>query len=147
MLYVRSDRILAIVTQVLEERVMPAVGDRDARGQLWAAIGLLDNLAGADQDSATLTQQLLELRRLIKEAPLELTVTPATSSGELELEDQIAVEHGRLNKLLEAAARIDERTPALDSWLEKCRAVLSADNTARAARMRSTRYGSAVRGD
>ncbi len=57
-------QILAAVTRVLEHVVAPALPAGDAKGQLWAAIGLLDNLAagGPAADGAADTFEALSAR-------------------------------------------------------------------------------------
>lgn len=168
MLYASPARVLSTVATTLEQSVLPALDDRDARGQLWAAIGLLDNLAAtSEQGTRALVEELLEVRALIAAAPAALpdasnasgpradaggpsapdarrTLTIDAGRG---IEPELAAAHADLNGLLAAAARTPERSEDVDAWLERCRALLTARNAEQVEGMRPTRYASAVRGD
>ena len=109
--------VLAGVARTLEEDVLPAVGDRAARGLVFTAIEILANV-----------QDVVEWRTDLREEELTGAATAlAETAGRLEAMG-LAAESARLRSALAAAEAMsarDERGRALDAALAD--ALVAAD--------------------
>jgi hypothetical protein len=127
--------ILEVVARVLEEVVAPELPSGPARGQLRAAVGLLDNLAARWADDAAPARELRGLWDLLGQsreggAPV-VDVPPELRAARAALVARLSAKGG----------------PAPDAeWRERCQAWLRrlADDDAR--RQRPLRYYASLDG-
>ncbi len=102
--------VLAGVARTLEEDVLPAVGDRAARGLVFAALEVLANV-----------QDLVEWRVDVRDEELTAAAAALTEAAEGLEVSGLAAEAERLRAALAAAERLDDRAArgrALDVALE-----------------------------
>ncbi|MBI3768269.1 MAG: hypothetical protein HY271_07195 [Deltaproteobacteria bacterium] len=108
--------VLAGVARTLEEDVLPAVGDRAARGLVFAALEVLANV-----------QDLVEWRVDVREEELTAAAAALTESAERLQASGLGAEAARLRAALAAAEHLDDRAArgrALDAALEDALVVL-----------------------
>ena len=130
--------LLAIVTGILDDQVLPAIGGRGARSALHLVVGILDNLAPRVVEEPALRAMDDEVV-----GGLLRTLPPGLLGGLLSDIDASASAPGRRMSL--ALRTLRDRPEMLSddgvsAWVRRCRPVLEQRSAAEIARMRPTRY-------
>jgi hypothetical protein len=133
--YIDHAELLEHAARVLEKIVLPEVMGAGARGQLWAAIGILNNVASRMEPISE--SQLERHHALLRALPIELRVGQESYGDSSEVSETDAL------LLALASPKLSDASLA---WLKKCRDYLTEEERADKLQMRPTNFFKAVAG-